>query len=83
MNPTDSLDTYWKRLAYNKYDLSNCESEPLAFCGAVQSCGMFLSAEVGSGILNSASINGADYLGTDVGPYIGKTFSELLSWKRV
>lgn len=72
---------YWERLAYDKRDLSNCESEPLQFCGAIQPEGVLLAclADPASGHeIVAASANCHELLGVAAEQALGVPLAELL-----
>ena len=51
------MEKYWKQLSYSRKGLSTCASEPIQFCGAIQSCGWLLVYDAASGKIVAASEN--------------------------
>lgn len=56
------LESYWARLAYDRHDLSNCASEPLQFCGAIQAGGYFMVCNAETARVEVASANCGDLI---------------------
>ena len=75
---SDHLEEYWRRLAYSRRDLSNCESEPLRFCGAIQGHGQLLAWDSVSQEILAASENCADFFELDVELILGQPIQKLL-----
>lgn len=73
------LEAYWKQLAYQKYDLTNCESEPLQFCGAIQDCGYFIGCEKNGEKIIAVSMN-ANELNIDPSKSLGQNFGSLFKF---
>lgn len=65
-------EQYWKQLAYQKYDLTNCESEPLVYCGAIQDCGVFIGCKKGTDQIITTSINTKERLSLDPNELVAK-----------
>ena len=53
----DALEKKSKNLSYKISDLIDCDHEPIAFCGAIQSCGMVIIANEDSLIIEAVSKN--------------------------
>lgn len=74
------LDEYWNRLAYKKYDLENCESEPLTFCGAIQDAGVFLACDLNSEQILAASMNSLERINLDPKKCLGHNFHDYFKF---
>ena len=57
-----SVDDFWARTAYDRHDLTNCASEPIEYCGAIQAGGYLLTCDH-QGAVQVASENCAEIFG--------------------
>ncbi len=75
-----NLEEYWNQLAYQKYNLTNCESEPLAFCGAIQDCGTFVGCKKGSDQIVAVSLNCTEQIGLTPEEGLGGNFGDFFTF---
>ena len=80
MKQEEQLDNYWSKLAYDRQDLSTCESEPIQFCGAIQDCGYFLAFDF-QGSLIAISENFLTVLDVTVEQGLGTDIKQILQFE--
>lgn len=68
----------WKNIAYQKISLSDCNQEPIQFCGAIQSFGWLLVCDFESETVAAASENCADLFSLPIIKIIGTRVSDFL-----
>ena len=86
-NPTDyflsmedALERKSKNLSYKIRDLVDCEHEPIAFCGAIQSCGLMIVANSDSLVVEAVSRNWEKILNIETcESLIGQHIYDLIS----
>lgn len=72
---------YSDKMAYSVEDISLCELEPVASCGAIQSIGYFLSVNASTSQIDAVSENFCELLGYSAEELIGRRLDELLNDK--
>jgi chemotaxis family two-component system sensor kinase Cph1 len=72
---------YSDKMAYSVEDISVCELEPIASCGAIQSIGYFISVNASTSEVESVSENFCELLGFNADEIIGKKLDELMQDK--
>ena len=76
----DALEKKSKHLAYKISDLVECEHEPLAFCGAIQSCGLMIVANSDSLVVEAVSKNWENFLNIEASEsLIGQHIYDLIN----
>jgi len=76
----DALERKSQNLSYNIRDLVDCEHEPIAFCGAIQSCGLMIVANSDSLIIEAVSKNWQKILNIETcESLIGQHIYDLIS----
>lgn len=67
-------------LAYSLRDFSDCASEPLAFCGAIQPFGLLIAASFDDLVIQAVSANWSEVAGIDrADSLIGRSLQEVLA----
>ena len=75
----DALEKKSKNLSYKISDLVDCEHEPIAFCGAIQSCGLMIVANSDSLIVEAVSKNWQEFLDIETSEsLIGRHIYDLI-----
>ena len=72
------MDEYWNKLAYKRRDLSNCESEAIQFCGAIQDHGWFIAFDRNLNRVEAASENCAKLFNLPVSEILDSNIESLL-----
>jgi len=77
------MEQYWKKLAYQRRELADCESEPIQFCGAIQSCGWMIITDKASEEIIAASENLSQLFKVPLGEILGKKTADFLDHSNV
>ncbi len=76
----DALEKKSKNLSYKISDLIDCDHEPIAFCGAIQSCGLIIIANEDSLIVEAVSKNFEEVLNIETAEsLIGRHIYDLIN----
>ncbi len=75
---SDFLSDYKQRLAYSVDDLAACEFEPIASCGAIQSLGYFVSADIKTLRILSLSENILPLLNQSAESLLSQTLGQIM-----
>jgi chemotaxis family two-component system sensor kinase Cph1 len=69
---------YWNKLAYKRRELSNCESEPIQFCGAIQDHGWLIAFDRNLNRIEAASENCPELFKLSVSEILDSNIESLL-----
>ena len=72
------MDEYWNKLAYKRRDLSDCESEAIQFCGAIQDHGWFIAFDRNLNRVEAASETCEELFNLSVNEILDSNIESLL-----
>ena len=75
----DFLAAYAEQLAYSLVDVTNCDHEPIARCGAIQSVGYFVALDPVTLLVKAVSENFCAFTGHTASQILGKNVSSFVT----